>query len=391
MSIEDDAAEFSVDGAADAAFRAEVRAWLQENAPDALGNRAYRVPPDELKPWHRKLYERGWIAPHWPTEYGGMGASIASQIILFEEMARLGVPSPYPHGLSFIGPLLIAVGTPAQKATHLPPILTGEATWCQGYSEANAGSDLASLRMRADLDGDVFVVNGHKMWTTNGHYADWMFALVRTDPDAPRKHAGISLLLIDLRSPGVTVRPIRSIKGDEEFAEEFFDDVRVPRENLVGGLNDGWRLANMVLANERFITAHPRHAMETLSRAGRAAEASGATDDPAFRDRLARLHIDVLAYAALYRHAAALDDAGRFPDPMGSIMRLLSGETVQRAADLAVEAAGSGGASAGAPGASDLPVDVAALFFEGRRGSIGSGTSEIQRQILARRVLGLPR
>ncbi len=382
---------FSVDSDSEAAFRAETRGWIEQNAPRELCDLSYRVPPDELKPWHLMLCEKGWIAPHWPREHGGMGASIARQIILFEEMARVGIPSPYPHGLNFIGPVLIKEGTPEQRQQHLPRILTGEVTWCQGYSEPNAGSDLASLATRAERDGDDFIVNGHKLWTTNGHYADWMFALVRTDPDARPKQAGISLILIDLSSPGITIRPIRSIKGDVEFAEEFFDDVRVPRANLVGELNGGWRLANMVLANERFITAHPRHAMETLKRAEIVARATGVVDDPSFRDRLSKLHIDVLAYAALYRHAAALDAAGMFPDAMGSIMRIVSGESVQAAADLALEAAGSFGPIVGNPDAPDCGVDVAALFLEGRRWTIGSGTNEIQRQIMARRVLGLPK
>src|SRR5262245_59063802 len=156
---------------------------------------------------------------HWPKEHGGMGATLTQQIILFEEIIRVGAPTPYPHGLNFIGPLIIDAGTPEQRAKHLPPILTGEVTWCQGYSESGAGSDRASLTTRAELDGDDFVVNGHKMWTTNGHFADWMFALVRTDPKAQPRHAGISMLLIDLRSPGITVKPIQTIKGDAEFAE----------------------------------------------------------------------------------------------------------------------------------------------------------------------------
>ena len=194
-----------------------------------------------------------------------MGATLTQQIIPFEEISRVGAPTPYPHGLNFIGPLIIDAGTPEQKAKHLPPILTGETTWCQGYSEAGAGSDLVRLETRADLEGDHFVVNGHKMWTTNGHFADWMFALVRTDRSATPRHAGISMLLIDLKSPGITVRPIQTIKGDAEFAEEFLVDVRVPRENLLGELNDGWKVANRLLGSERFTTGHPRNAAVLLN------------------------------------------------------------------------------------------------------------------------------
>ena len=183
---------FSDDNAEDRAFREEVREWVGVNCPKDLLNRSLRIDPPDLKPWHRKLYERGWIAPHWPKEVGGMGATLTQQIILFEEMSRIGAPTPYPHGLNFIGPLIVEVGTPAQKAKHLPGILTGDMTWCQGYSEPGSGSDLVSLVSRAEVDGDAFIVNGHKTWTTNGHFADWMFALLRTDPAAKRRgHAQI--------------------------------------------------------------------------------------------------------------------------------------------------------------------------------------------------------
>ena len=278
-----------------------------------------RIDPPELKPWHRKLYERGWIAPHWPKEHGGMGATLTQQIILFEEISRVGAPTPYPHGLNFIGPLIIDAGTPEQKAKHLPPILTGEATWCQGYSESGAGSDLASLTTRAELDGDHFIVNGHKMWTTNGHFADWMFALVRTDPKAQPRHAGISMLLIDLKSPGITVRPIQTIKGDAEFAEEFFVDVRVPRENMLGGLNDGWKVANRLLglrALHHRTSAQRRGAAQQGAagggahrrdaRAGVPAEAGRARDRPAGVLRL----LPPRGRAARRKAGAVLDGAG---------------------------------------------------------------------------------
>ncbi len=381
---------FAVDSPQDGAFRAEVRAWLEENVPRDLCNRALRIEPDELKPWHRKLFEKGWIAPHWPRQYGGMGASLTEQIILYEEMANLGAPTPYPHGLNFLGPTLIEAGTEEQKSKHLPPILSGEVTWCQGYSEPNAGSDLASLKMRAELVGDEFILNGSKIWTTNGHYADWMFALVRSDPDARPKQAGISFLLIDLKSPGITVRPIRSIVGDAEFAEEFFDDVRVPRENMVGELHQGWRVANLVMGNERFATGHPRNATEMLATAARVAAATGVMDDPGFRDRLGRLSVEVTAFAAFYRHGAALHGAGRTSKSMASVIKIVGGELAQQAADLVNEAAGSLGSAAGEIETAEGPVNVAAMMFESRRLTVGSGTVEIQRNILAKRVLDLP-
>jgi alkylation response protein AidB-like acyl-CoA dehydrogenase len=381
---------FVDDNPADRAFRAEVREWIAQNLPAELCHRSRRIDPPELKPWHRKLYERGWIAPHWPREYGGMGATLTQQIILFEEISRVGAPTPYPHGLNFIGPLIIEVGTPEQKAKYLPPILTGEVTWCQGYSEAGAGSDLASLATRAELDGGDFIVNGHKMWTTNGHFADWMFALVRTDPKTQPRHAGISMLLIDLKSPGITVRPIQTIKGDAEFAEEFLVDVRVPRENLLGALNDGWRVANRLLGSERFTTGHPRNAAVLLNKARQVAELTGALRDGGFAHKLAALEIDLLAFSAYYRHAAALHGEKRAPLSMAPVIKIVGGELGQRASELLVEAAGQYG-----PRMEDLTignhaVNAAAELFEMRRVTVGSGAVEIQRNIIAKRVLDLP-
>jgi alkylation response protein AidB-like acyl-CoA dehydrogenase len=381
---------FVDDNPADRAFRAEVREWIAQNLPAELCNRSQRIDPPDLKPWHRKLYERGWIAPHWPREYDGMGATLTQQIILFEEISRVGAPTPYPHGLNFIGPLIIDVGTPEQKAKHLPPILTGEVTWCQGYSEAGAGSDLASLATRAELDENDFIVNGHKMWTTNGHFADWMFALVRTEPKAQPRHAGISMLLIDLKSPGVTVRPIQTIKGDAEFAEEFLVDVRVPRDNLLGALNDGWRVANRLLGSERFTTGHPRNAAVLLNKAREVAEFTGALREGGFAHKLATLEIDLLAFSAYYRHAAALHGEKRAPLSMAPVIKIVGGELGQRASELLVEAAGQYGPRVEDMTIGNHAVNPAAELFEMRRVTVGSGAVEIQRNIIAKRVLGLP-
>jgi hypothetical protein len=381
---------FSDDNPADRAFRKEVRDWIAENCPKELCNRSLRVDPPELKPWHRKLYERGWIAPHWPKEVGGMGATLTQQIILFEEMSRVGAPTPYPHGLSFIGPLIIDAGTPAQKAKHLPPILTGEMTWCQGYSEPGSGSDLVSLSTRAVLDGDSFVVNGHKIWTTNGHFADWMFALVRTDPVARPRHAGITMLLIDMKSPGITVRPIQTIRGDSEFAEEFFVDVRVPKENMLGERNGGWQVANKLLGSERFTTGHPRNAAMILNKARRVAEYSGAIRNPAFQHRLALLEIDLLAFSAFYRHAASLHGHGKAPASMAPVIKIAGGELGQQASELLVDAAGPLGSGADDIMIGNTAINPATDLFEMRRVTVGSGTVEIQRNIIAKRVLGLP-
>ena len=381
---------FADDSPEDAAFRRDVRDWVRENCPRAIINRPDRVPPPEVRPWHRKLYERGWIAPHWPREYGGMGTTLTRQIVLYEEINRIGAPTPFQHGLNLIGPILIQAGTPEQKARHLPGILTGDVVWCQGYSEPGAGSDLASLATRAVLEDDHFVVNGQKIWTTNGPWADWMFALVRTDPEAQPRHRGISLLLIDMKTPGITLRPIRSMRGDAELAEEFFDNVRVPRENLVGPLNGGWKLANTLLGAERFTTGSPRAAAVRLNKAREVARLSGAIDDPAFRQQLAALEIDLLAFSAFYRHGADLQGLKRAPESIGPVMKAFGGELGHRAAELVLQAAGPLGPARQELRLGDDLLDVAGDLFASRISVVGGGTTEIQKNIIAKRVLDLP-
>jgi alkylation response protein AidB-like acyl-CoA dehydrogenase len=381
---------FSDDDPADAAFRAEVRAWIAANCPASLINRPDRVSPVDMKPWHRLLHERGWIAPHWPKTHGGMGATLTQQIILYEEINRAGAPTPFQHGLGLIGPILIQFGTPEQKERHLPGILSGDVVWCQGYSEPGAGSDLASLRTSAKFEGQHFVVNGQKTWTTNGPWADWMFALVRTDSEATPRHAGISMLLIDMKTPGITVRPIRTLRGDAEFAEEFFDGVRVPMENLVGPLNGGWKIANALLGNERFNTGNPRAAATRLNKARTVASLSGAIDDPHFRESLAQLEIDLLAFSAFYRHGAELHARGKAPVSMGPVMKVYGGELSQRAAALVMQAAGQLGPRDAALELEDGLHEVAGDLFGSRISTVGGGTTEIQRTIISKRVLDLP-
>jgi len=386
----DNTSVFADDSVEDRDFRAEVRAWVLANCPPELVGRAAHPTPAELKPWHRRLFERGWIAPHWPREHGGMGATLAQQLILWEEITRLEAPTPLSHGLNLIGPIIIEVGTPEQKAQHLPRILSGEITWCQGYSEEGAGSDLASLATSAALDDDHFVVKGHKIWTTQGQHADWMFALVRTDPDAKPRHAGISMLLIDMKSPGVSVRPIETLRGDAEFAMEFFDDVRVPRANLLGEMNGGWRLANMVLGAERMVTGHPRTAANLLNRVRDVAKLTGAADDPAFRQRLAAIEIEMLAFSAYFRHGAALHMAKRAPNSLAPVLKIVGGELAQRAAELLVEAGGARGPMADDWLIGNASVNLPHALFESRRFTVGAGSVEIQRNVIAKRVLGLP-
>jgi alkylation response protein AidB-like acyl-CoA dehydrogenase len=381
---------FRHDSPAEAQFRTEVRTWLETNLPVSLRGRATRPPPEELMPWYRTLSKKGWVAPHWPKQYGGMGATLNEQIIMSEELARIGAPQLAAQGLNHIGPILIEFGNEEQKAQHLPPIIEGSVIWAQGYSEPGAGSDLASLQTRATLDGDHFVVRGHKIWTTWGHHSDWMFALVRTDPQAQPRHAGISFLLLDLHSPGIKVRPITTIAGDDEFSEVFFDDVTVPAENLIGKLNDGWRIANALLGHERLSTSNPQYAMMALDRIKTMARVSGVMADPAFRDRLAAACINVTALSALFSHAVELTNQQQSPGPESSIIKVFGSELLQSLNELLIEASG-GHATALEPVSTDFgEIDVSTSYFQSRRVTIYGGSSEIQRNVVARRVLNLP-
>ena len=415
---------FRRDAPAEAEFRMQVRTWLEANLPAALRGRTARPPPAELMPWYQTLSRKGWIAPHWPREYGGMGATLNEQIIMTEELARIGAPHLPVQGLNHIGPILMEFGTAAQKAQHLPPVIAGTVIWAQGYSEPGAGSDLASLSTRATLahvpekrepvfpegraptnesgahpdstrsgcapEGDRFVVRGHKIWTTWAHHSDWMYALVRTDPQAQPRQAGISFLLIDLHSPGIRIRPIKTIAGDDEFSEVFFDDVAVPAANLVGKLNEGWRIANALLGHERLATANPQFALMALERIKTMARASGIISDPAFQDRLVAASINVTALSALFNHAVELTNHERGPGPEASVIKIFASELLQALNELLIEAAG-GHAPTDSPIATDFgAVDVAAPFLQSRRVTIYGGSSEIQRNVLARRVLNLP-
>jgi alkylation response protein AidB-like acyl-CoA dehydrogenase len=381
---------FRRDTAAEAEFRNEVRTWLEANLPLALRGRTTRPPPAELMPWYRTLSQKGWIAPHWPKQYGGMGATLNEQIIMSEELARVDAPQLPGQGLNHIGPILMEFGTEAQKAQYLPPIIAGTVIWAQGYSEPGAGSDLASLSTRATLEGEHFVVRGQKIWTTWGHYSDWMFALVRTDPQVQPRHAGISFLLIDLHSPGIRIRPIKTIAGDDEFSEVFFDDVVVPGGNLVGRLNDGWRLANALLGHERLATSNPQYALMALDRIKTMARASGVIADPAFLDRLAATSINVTALSALFSHAVELANQKRSPGPESSIIKIFGTELLQTLNELLIEAAG-GHASVEQPIRTEFgDLDVSTSYLQSRRVTIYGGSSEIQRNVVARRVLDLP-
>ena len=377
-------------------FRRELRAWLEANplAPE----------PEEIgawvahgKAWQRRLYEAGWCGVHWPAAYGGRGASLIEQIIFQEEMARVGAPQLINlAGLTMGGPVLIAHGTEAQKQRYLQKILAAEEIWCQGFSEPNAGSDLAALRTRAVPDGDDFVVNGQKVWTSFARYADWCMLLVRTDVDAP-KHKGITFLLVDMHSPGVTVRPLRQISGDEDFNEVFFEDVRVPRGNVVGAVNGGWDIAITTLMHERQTLTYSRQLQsrvaleQLLALARRWPDAAPLARQPLARQQLAAAVIDSAAmrYTALRNLTRVL--RGGAPGPEGSVEKLFWSEMYQRMLEHAVGLLGPFG---GVMHGSEYAVDGGRwphLMLYSRGRTIAAGSSEIQRNIIAERVLGLPR
>ena len=381
--------QFRVDSPEDAEFRARLRAWLARELPDEWRGWAARPPKEIVMAWQRKLHAGGYVAPHWPRKWGGAELPFTQQIVVKEELALARAPEISGQGLNHIGPLLMQFGSEEQKQRHLPKIPPGEIIWCQGYSEPNSGSDLTSLRTRARIEGDHFVIDGQKIWTTWAHYADWIFMLVRTDPDA-KPQAGISFILADMRTPGITPRGIETIAGDDELAEVFFDNVRVPVANLVGKLNDGWRVANALLANERLGSGSPQMCFDVLERVKQVAKKTGAADDPAFRDRLAQVELDTITYAALYAHAVQVVASGGDIGPEASLLKITGSEQLQRNADLLMEAAGALGGQTGWVETEAGRMQVSGMFRQVRRASIYGGSNEIQRNILSRRVLDLP-
>lgn len=372
-------------------FRREVHDWFEATLPLEWRDQVNCLDPAILRAWHRKVYERGWAAPNWPRRFGGMDATLDEFLVLIEEQARFGAPYLLPTGVNLLGPAIIAFGSDVQQATHLPGMLNGEVFWAQGYSEPGAGSDLAALSTRAEIDGEHFVVTGRKVWSSYAHFCDWMFALVRTDPSARPRHAGLSMLLIDLRSAGVTVRPIRTIADQAEFAEVEFEAVRVPAANLLGPVNGGWKVANHVLVYERLSNGSPRNALMTWRRVMRVAADSARRDDPAFRDRLAETEIRFVAYLALYRQAVDAVKQGEAIDALAPVLKIASTEVLQALNEILLDAGGEAGGAWRYATATGAEVDLASSYLVARRASIYGGSNEIQRNIIASRVLGMPK
>jgi len=374
--------------AQDTAFRSTVRTWVEQNLPQHLRNLTFRPAPSDAMQWYTALYKQGWIAPHWSKAFGGMGASPSEQVILFEELARIGAPDIPTQGLNHIGPLLMKLGNEAQKSFHLPRILSGESVWCQGYSEPGSGSDLASVQTRGEIRGDRIVINGQKIWTTWGHHANWMYALVRSISGEKKKN-GITFVLLDMNSKGITRRPIRTIAGDEEFCEVFFEDVSVPIENVVGEVHQGWRVATSLLDEERIRIGTSLLPLRALARLRAVLKQNGLEQDVVWRRRLARAEIAVETVTAAYFQCLERFEAGNAGGGESSYLKILATEITQEIVDLVQEAGGVFRAmKMDAPG-SDNRVDFNEMFLQSRRLSIYGGSNEIQRTILASQVLGL--
>src|ERR1700756_2907663 len=377
---------------ADAAFRDEVRAFIADNYPAEMRvpNPETDLTKEQMLLWHRILHKKGWIAPLWPKEYGGPGWSITRRFIFEQEATRAGTLPPLAFSVTMVGPVIYTFGNDAQKKKFLPRILSGEDWWCQGYSEPGSGSDLASVRTKAVRDGDHYIVNGHKTWTTLAQYADWGFFLVRTDP-AAKPQAGISFLLIDMKSPGVTVRPIITIEGGHEVNDVFLDNVKVPVENRVFHENQGWTCAKALLAHERTGIAGVARSKRNLEKlreiAGTERSDAGGSllTDAFFRRKVAELEIDLTALEFTELRTLAGESSGKGPGPESSILKIKGTEIQQRLTELVLEAAGHYGApylrglphNIGAIGP-DEAHGVAGTYFNTRKTSIFGGSNEIQ-------------
>ncbi len=378
----------------DLRFRDEVRTWLADAMPPDLRAKAEHdahFEMEEVMRWHRLLHARGWVAPQWPTAFGGPGLSATQRFMLTEELELAGTPPLSPFGLSMVGPAIMQFGTPEQQQRFLPKILSGDEVWCQGYSEPGAGSDLASLRTTATDDGDAFILNGQKTWTTYAQYADWIFCLVRTDGSV-KKQAGISFVLVDMRSPGVEARPMLTIGHTPAFCDTFFENVRVPKTQVVGPLNGGWTVAKALLGHERTLIAAVGHSQRAIRKIKRIAMTHGLFDDPCWRSRIARLEIQLVALQMANYRALGGAALGHAPGPESSILKLRGSELLQRAFELAMDVMGPDAlAWFNQPGVvPELEQSVASSYCYNRATTIYGGSSEIQKNIIAKLILGLP-
>ncbi len=388
------------------AFRDEVRQFIQENYPKEIEGMGARedLTKEQFLAWHKVLHTRGWVAPAWPEAYGGPGWSATQRYIWSEENARVDAVMPLPFGVSMVGPVIYTFGSDEQKARYLPKILSGEEWWCQGYSEPGAGSDLASLKTTAVRDGDHYVLNGQKTWTTLAQHADWGFFLCRTDPNAAKPQEGISFILVDMKTPGIEVRPIITIDGGHEVNETWLTDVRVPVENLVGVENQGWTYAKFLLAHERSGIAGVARSKRGVEKLRQIASTEVLDGQPLIQDqdfarKISQLEIDLTALEFTELRTLARESAGQGPGPESSILKIKGTEIQQRLTELTLEAVGNYAEPfhRGIPddGSNEFPVGpdhargLAPIYFNMRKTSIYGGSNEIQRNIISKMILGL--
>jgi alkylation response protein AidB-like acyl-CoA dehydrogenase len=391
------------------AFRQEVRVWLEANCPESMrsagaedetvwGGRNATFPSEDARKWLEAMGNKGWTCPTWPKEYGGGGLSYDENRILQSELGRINArPALVSFGISMLGPVLLEYGTEEQKVEHLPKIVRGEIRWCQGYSEPGAGSDLAGLQTRAVKDGDDYVVNGQKVWTSYANHADWIFCLVRTDPDAP-KHEGISFLLFDMETKGVSTKPIQLISGASPFCETFFDDVRVPRKNLMGKENQGWTIAKKLLQHERNMVAgmgmrgrtkNPANTMENQAK-HYLGEVSGRIADASVRDSITQHKMDGEAFALTLRRTADEAKSTSAPSPASSIFKYYGTEQNKKRFEIMLKVMGSQSLGWEGDTFEERELSTTREWLRSKANSIEGGTSEVQLNIIAKRVLGLP-
>jgi alkylation response protein AidB-like acyl-CoA dehydrogenase len=387
-------------------FRAEARAWLEEHCPPGArgpgetssGGNKVPIRDADTKRWLEACAEVGYTVPNWPKEYGGAGLDKDEFLVLLDEMRRIRARAPLAGmGVTMIGPTLLEYGNEDQKQRHLPRIARGEIRWCQGYSEPGAGSDLASLRTRAEDKGDHFVVNGQKIWTSGAQYADWIFCLTRTDPDAP-KHEGISFLLFTMDQPGVTVKPIRLISGTSPFCETFFDDAIAKKEDLVYELNKGWTVAKRLLQHERSGISRlasggrERAVGRPLAEVARVylGEESGHIAHASIRDGIVRQNINQRAFALTQRRTVEESEGAKTPGPATSIFKLYGANMRKNASELQMAIRGNAGLGWEGDGFTEEDLAATRTWLGGKAGSIAGGTNEVQLNIIAKRVLGLP-
>ncbi len=382
------------------AFRADIRHWVAENLPKDISAKvlnALRLSRSDMQRWAQILGRKGWLGYHWPVQFGGPGWTAIQRHLFEEECALAGAPRIVPFGPVMVAPVIMAFGTPEQHAKYLPGIGSGDVWWSQGYSEPGSGSDLASLKCRAERRGNIFIVNGQKTWTTLGQYGEWIFCLVRTSTEG-KPQTGISFLLIDMSSPGISVKPIITMDGEHEVNDVFFDNVEVPAENLIGEENKGWTYAKFLLSHERTGIADVNRSKRELERVKRIAKAEGVYDDPRFRDQIALLEVDIVALEMMVLRVLSAEKSGRNSLDVAGLLKIRGSEIQQRFSELMMLAAGpmslpyqheamEAGWQGDFAGAAVL-APLAGSYFNQRKTTIYGGSNEVQRNIVSQTVLG---